>query len=740
MMRAVLLLLFLLAISAAAQPVAAQGGLIRGTVRDATGQPLIGVNVRVEGTGYGAATTEQGFYEIGPLAPARYRLTASLLGYRAQTREVRVGEAPATLDFTLEEQPVEAGEVVVTAARRGQERLAVAQSISLITARDIEQRGNATLDAALRHVPGVQLADNQVSIRGSSGFSYNVGSRVLFLVDGQSMLGPESEGVPFDVLPITQIERIEVVKGPGSALYGGGALGGVINVLTKPFPRQPETTVRVLQGAYLPVRHASWRAGWAPAATPRPFTDVNASHARQVGSRLGFWISTQYRRDAGYVRLSRSERLLTYGKMGFTFSPTTRLSLLGGVTRSKGDAFLYWNGLNDPLNPGSLALGTGSTTGSEDNLTYRFSLLPTFTHTLSPRLFYRVSGRFFGVSLRPLDENGQPRAAIRGTVGVRYGGEVQLGWQASRGILTAGAQADANAVRSSYFGDDPPYLSQPQGAVFAQWEQKVTARLDATLGARYDFYALESDRVEQQLSPKINVGYHLADAWRLRASAGSGFRVPGVTERYVDDSSLFPIVSNPGLRPETSMGYDVGLRGVAGFFTLDAALFWTDFRRLVEPVFVAQPGTQGFQFVNLTRARVRGVEAETQLLWPGDRAVTRLAYQLLDTRDLTASRPLVFRSRHLLQGGIDVDAGVVRVGADYRFSSAPTRVDSDFARFVPDAEVLVATHVLDLRAAFSWRVLTATVLLRNALDYYYAERPAILAPPRSVALRISATF
>ncbi len=717
----------------------AQTGAVEGTVRDAAGQPLAGANVRVEGTRQGSAAGADGRYRIAPLAPGAYQVTASLVGYRTLTRGVVVAGGAARLDFVLEAQPVEAGAVVVTASRNAQARDAVAHSVSVVTPRDIESRGLVTLDAALRQVPGVQLADNQVSIRGSSGFSYNVGSRVLLLVDGVPMLGPDSEGVPFEILPLAAVDRVEVVRGPGSALYGSGALGGVVNVLTRDFPDRPATFARAQMGAYLPVRHAAWRARWDEADAPRPFYDTGFFHARRLGTG-GLWLSASYRRDVGYTRLGASERLLAYGKWGVAPSARTRLSLLGGATRSRGDSFLYWNGLDDPLNPGTLALGGAGTTGSEDNLTYRFSALPTFTHTLSPRLFYRVAGRFFGVSIRPLDAQGRPRAAIRGTAGYRYGGEVQAVWQAPGGLLTGGGALDANAVRSNYFGTDPPFLAQPEGALFAQWEWRPAPRLDATLGLRFDAYALESRQVEKQLSPKLSLAYRLSEAWRLRASAGRGFRVPGVTERYVDDSSLFPILSNPALKPETSTGYEVGARGLLGPVALDGAVFWTDFRRLVEPVFVAEAGRQGFQFVNLTRARIRGLEVGAEVPVPSNRGLLRVSYQLLDARDLSENRALVFRSRHLVQATLDLAAGRWSAGADARYSSRPDRVDSDFARFVPDADQLVSTRVLDLRAGARWRAFTATLLVRNALDYYYAERPAILAPPRSLALQLTAAL
>lgn len=722
----------------------AQTGSIAGTVRDRDGVPLPGVNVYIEGTQTGAATDQQGHYRIPRVPPGTYTIVASAVGFRRSTYELTVtADHTTTQDFVLQEITVQSGELVVTASRRAELSTDAPLTIHTLLPRELEARNIVALDDALRYMPGVQLAGNQVSVRGSSGFSYNTGSRVLLLVDGLPMLRPDAEGIAFDAIPTSQIARIEVVKGPGSALYGGGALGGVVNVLTKDYPERPQTSMRSFAGVYEPVRYAAWRDAWPGAERPRPFGGVSVAHARRVGDRFGFWANLSYRSDAGYLRLNASETLQAFARAGWRPAPATRLDLLAGLTRRTSDAFLFWNGARDALNPGQLAISDAP--GSQDNLTNELSLFPTFTHVPRPNLFYSVKGRIFGVIIQPLDEAKRPKPASDGTVGFRYGGEVQVDWQPGRrSHLTVGVSGDANATRSSFF-DERDALSQPEGAVFAQWEQTLLHRVTLVTGLRFDTYRIRAGNVQRRLSPKLNVSLPLASGTTLRAGYGQGFRVPSVTERYVNDRSIFPVVANIELLPETSESYELGLRHLlplpplrAGAL-LDVAVFWNEYRRLVEPTFIREE--LAFQFINLTKARIRGVEATFDASDDEERWKLRLGYTYLDSRDLTADAPLVFRSRHLLKAALSTYVwGPFDAGLDFRYASRPERVDSDFARFVPDAETMVDTRVLDVRLGAQWRNLTVSLLARNALEYYYLERPAFLAPPRNYVLQLQALF
>ncbi len=743
-MRQKCLLLLLIALPLRAQP---QRAGLEGTVRDIYGTPLTGVNVVLVGTLYGDATDAAGRYVISGIPAGTYTVRASAVGYvpAEQTVTLTPGER-RRLDFALVPTVIEAPEVVVTAARRAQPLEQVPVSLSVLSLGDVTARGLFTLDDALRYIPGVQMTGNQVNIRGSSGFTYNAGSRVLLLIDGFPMLSPDADGVPFELLPIAQIDRIEVLKGPGSALYGSGALGGVIQVITRDFPEQPATEIRLSGGAYEPVRYATWKASWKGARYWRPFGTAIFTHARRLSDRLGGWIHLTYLRNTGHLSANERTLLQGYTKLRWQPAANAHVVVLSGLTWRRNDAFLYWNGLRDPLNPGRIpTTGAKDAVGANDTESLQWTLLPAFTHAPSRNLVYTMSGRLYVLALRPIDEQGRPKPLSKGTLGFRYGGQFQLDWQPLEGrYLTFGASADAVATRSSFFpaSDGRPFRSQPEVAIFGQWEEALTTQWRLTGGLRFDAYQIRADRWITRLSPRANVLFQARPSLMLHAAFGLGFRVPGVAERYIENQEFFPIVANPDLRPETSTGYEVGLRyryraGRLAELNGTLALFWTDYQDLVEPRF--QADRLAFQFVNLTRARIRGLETTLDVRLLDSWLEGQLGYTLLDADDLTGPEllPLSFRSRHLLKASLTMALPAhLRLGADLRMASRPERIDTEFARFVPDADVTVPIRVLDLRLSWQRPGLTLTLLVKNALDYYYVERPALLAPPRHLQLQL----
>src|SRR5690606_3425748 len=125
-----------------------------------------------------------------------------------------------------------------------------------------------------------------------------------------------------------QVDRIEVVKGPGSALYGSGALGGVINLITRDFPEQAQTHIRVFGGAYEPVRYEQWKQNWEEADDYRPLGGMVISHANQVTDRFGFWINGLYRQDTGYLQSATDQGAELHAKFGWRIGKNNRFDLL----------------------------------------------------------------------------------------------------------------------------------------------------------------------------------------------------------------------------------------------------------------------------------------------------------------------------------------------------------------------------------------------------------------------------
>ncbi|MBO6575436.1 MAG: TonB-dependent receptor [Rhodothermales bacterium] len=739
--------LLLALLLAGAPTTQAQTASLAGRVTDASGLALPGVNVVIEGTGQGTATGVDGRYLIERLQVGPVTVAASIIGYERQRRDTVLSAGGNVLDFVMQEDVILTDGVIVTASRRPQAVLEAPASVAVLTPRELESRNIVAIDDALRYIPGVNVQENQVNVRGSSGFAYNTGSRVLMLIDGMPLLTPDSDGMPFDALPVAQIERIEVLKGPGSALYGGGALGGVINVITRDVGDEPRTQVSAFAGAHAPVRYDIWTRGFAKGGEFRPYLGFAASHARKLSESLGGWLNVSVRRDDGYLNFNRASYLQGFGKLNWKPNPETTGELLVGLLVREKDNFLFWNGARDALNPGSLAIGSqdpgGTPTGTNDIFANQLTLLPSYTRLVGDKLYLAARGRVFGTVLRPLDDEGNVESLDNGTLGIRWGGELQVDYAASDSRnLTFGASGDAMASRSTFFvtADGDSTGAQPETALFTQWEEQL-GRTTISAGMRLDRYAIDTGSTVQRLSPKLGVSHLLAEGASVRAAWGHGFRVPSLAERFTDNQDFFPIVRNPGLLPERSVSVEVGLRDerTTGFASLqtDLAVFVSDYWDLIEPRLV--PELRAFQFINLTRARISGVELAFEAA--ADRGILRVGYTLLDAEDRTVNEPLASRSRHQLTAGVELPvARGFRAAADVRTMSAPERVDSDFALFVRDADLLVPMRVLDLRVMYQRGAMRASLLLNNALDYYYLERPAFLAPPRHLTARVQLDF
>ncbi len=731
----------------------AQVTSVKGVVTDKLGAPLPGVNVFLQGTQLGAASDLYGEFLIADVPEGKYALTASAIGFESYHDTIAVSvDSDSLYHIVLHEIALLSSEVVVTASRQARLSSSVPASFSVITPRDLAVRNIVSLDQALRYVSGVQVLDNQVNIRGSSGFSFNAGSRVLVLLDGLPLLSPDSDGIPFDALPFSQIERIEIIKGPGSALFGGGALGGVINVITRDFPRTPTHHVKVYSGLHEPARYKIWRDKWVDGGDEwRPLWGVTLSHAQRLGSGAGFWLNVDYRKDQGYTFLSKRRVLQGFGKIGWSIGEHTKMDVLLSALSRRKDTFLFWNGITDALNPGTFALGDPlDPTGSADALTTEFVVQPSLRRVIGTDWLLQSRLRVYGIVIRAIDTEGKIQPVSDGTLGFRYGGEVQLDWSPTlQRSLIFGVSGDANTTESSFFttGDGDRTGSQPEAAVFAQWQERPIEKVEFIGGLRFDTYQIDGSESIQKLSPKLAVSYQAADPISLRASYGLGFRVPGLAERFVNNQDRFPLFPNPDLHPEQSRSYEIGFRLLGstrlGSFRLDAAGFWNDYEDLIEPKLarITEPGVQpklGFQFVNLTRARIRGVEITLDASAINDRANLKGGYTFLDSKDLDLGTELPFRPKHLFTAGMDAHVWrFLEAGLDFRYAATPDRVDTDFIRFVPDADILVPTKVTDVWIAASDGPARFSIHANNVFDYYYLERPAFLAAPRNYVLQLT---
>ncbi|RPH35163.1 TonB-dependent receptor, partial [bacterium] len=551
------------------------------------------------------------------------------------------------------------------------------------------------------------------------------GSRVLLLVDGIPLLTGDTGELNFESIPTGQIERIEVVKGAASALYGSSALGGVINVITRRVPDEPETRVRTYGGMYAEPSFSRWDWGGGT----RLLGGVSASHSRHVGP-VGLSLYGSRVSDESYRKNDTKQRTNLALRSDFTLSSDDVLSASFNYLDQKREAYLYWKDISNALVPPDAQLG-------ERIHSTRFYTTAIYTHTIAPSAL--VTTRAIWFKNRFTDTLGDRVDESKSDV---LRGEVQVSWSpADRHILAFGFEGNYDRVRATLFGKH----RGGGGAAYAQDEIALFEQLELTLGARFDIQSLDSVETNSQFNPKAGLVYMPAAGMALRASVGRGFRSPTVAEAFTSTSiGGFRIVPNPALKPERSVSYEVGGNQVLGETAVfDFALFQNDLSDLIETGFNAQG--QG-QFSNVTKARIRGLEVSSRFQFFNRGLSCDLSYMYIDPRDLTANDVLKYRHRHIVSVSALGRVGLFSLGADFRYLSKIEKIDQEFVTLgiIKNGDVVVPIKVVDLRFGADLTSagipLNATFNVNNIFQYNYVELIGNMSPPRTMILTLEARF
>ena len=725
MTRVSILLLF------ASNLVFAQTGSIRGRVVSKTdGQALVGANILLEGTLRGTSTDANGDFVFSNIPEGSYSLAFSLVGYQRETEPIIVVGDGKTLAVTVELTPVaiQTEPVVVTASKREQSLQESPVSVSVIDAAAIGYRNSVTVEDALRYVPGVNITESQVNIRGSSGYSRGVGSRVMMLVDGIPFLTGDTGELNFETIPIGQVSRIEVVKGASSALYGSSALGGVVSIITKPIQENPETRIRTYGGFYDSPSFKQWEWGGGT----RFMEGLMVSHSQRFNN-LGLLVYGSRIADDGYRQNDFRRRYNGYLKMRYDLSSFDALTMTFNLFHQKRASFLYWKNLDNALVPPDVQQG-------DIVQSTRFYLSGLYNHIVSNDLFYSVKGMWFSNKWDDTVDtltNNSKSDIVRA--------EVQITWSPSAmQILTFGVEGNFDRVRADLFGS----RSGGGAAVYVQDEVQLTDKLKATLGARFDFQDVDALESSGELNPKVGLVYSPVEGTAVRGWFGRGFRTPSVAEAFVTtQAGGLEVVPNPSLRPERSYSFELGgSQFLSDIAVIDVALFRSEFSDLIEPGFVNINSVLKGQFNNVTRARVQGIEASVTVGLFDRAFFTTVGYTYVSPRDLSKNDILKYRPRHLLYVNSMTHIGIFNVGVDFRYISRVERIDEEFVTLgiVADGDERVAIYITELRFGTDFTEigfpLSAVFNINNIFQYNYVELIGNLAPPRNMVLTLEATL
>jgi outer membrane receptor for ferrienterochelin and colicins len=575
---------------------------ITGVVRDASALPIPGATVYVEPSGATVVTDTNGTYTITDLPAGTYRLVAQLAGFGRVSSEPVVADAGLewSLDFVL--TPEFAEEVVVTGTRTERLLADVPIRTELVGRRIMDVTTSRTLADAVEFTPGIRVENNcqncnfqQIRMLGLAG------DYTQILVDGQPTMSSLAMVYGVEQIPARMIERVEVVKGGGSALYGSGAVGGTINII----PREPSRTgavaedrVELIDG--LPNESLSANGDWVASDQQTTVT---------VFGQLD-WLKPVDLDGDGFTELSRRDFKAVGGRVGrYLFGSRAKLTVdLSRVAENRRGGNL----LQLPPHEADVAEATWMT---------RYTGSLSWLHSVSSRFDYQLA-----VSVADMDRNSyygsghDPNAYGQSASRVSVI-DSQVNHRLGTHVVSWGGQIHIDDLKDTQpsYGRILDHTYRDVG-FYAQDDWSFRSRWELVSGLRTDVHSALRRPV---LSPRIALRCWLHEGLTVRASVGSGFRAPQVFDEDLHITQVGGtgqiIRLDPNLREERSTSWTLGAEWTPGVGPgrglVEANVFYTRLRDLFHNVEADDPLTPAVEFLktNLGTAKVYGVE--TNLGW-----------------------------------------------------------------------------------------------------------------------------
>lgn len=565
------------------------------------------------------------------------------------------------------------GEVVITATKTPHPLKDVPVETVVITKEEIERSSAQTVSDLLRYVPGIFVRDEDApgisSWRATiRGLSFNNGYG-LILIDGERVRGEGmgDSGIGLNQIPPQMIEKIEVVKGPSSVLYGSDALAGVVNIITKP---TPDRTIYGFEGGYGSYWTNMEYLYWGTKAAP---WGVLFQASREESEMGQYGVKTN--RDETYKR----ESFLS----NFSYEVNPNLVLGLKFTAQEEERKIEY------LTQDTVVNRKG----------YKYRIAPHLKMIFDDDSELIVKGYYYDWKF-DADSYGTdpyPYALYKGDMyyrdlEVRYTKPVKTSHLVTLGAEYRQEELDYTFsqrkldITSAYFQDEIEF--------------HMGFPMEVVAGARLDHHS----RYGTEFCPKVSLLVKLDEATRVRASVGRGFKSPTIRQAFYTEPYLhrdYFIVSNPDLKAETSWGYSVGIeRSIGDIFWGNITFFRNDIKDMIIRYYDYKDiNNDGVvekirTFRNAKEAYTQGIEVALKLALIKDVLWFNVAYTYLDTEDEDTGKELTFIPNHNLAGhivfnhkplGISFDIGIQYVSEMY---TNPTNTEKTSSYSVVDVKLV----------------------------------------------------
>jgi len=603
-----------------------QTGTITGrVVEDGTGSSLIGANIYLKSNlTVGTVSDYNGYFRL-TIPAGKQQIEVSYTGMKPTIFPVFIKKG-ATLNLrTIHLKPASytVKELVVRAGQFNKNIEEQTVSIEVMKPKIIRDRNTRNIATILDLMPGVTILDDEPQIRGGSGFTYGVGSKVGVFVDGMPIVSADAGKPDWSFIPVENIRQIEVVKGAASVLSGSSSLSGAIYVRMKYPGLKPHTYISTYFGSYTaPNKIAEkWWGGLAP------ITGIAFSHSRRLGDGntdlvVGGTVSYDHNYQgppqvvppivdsSGVTKQDLANRLIR-----FNFNIRRRSKKVDGLNfgingnfmKQKKAAVMAW--LDDTAGfyrgyPGAILLNDRFVFYVDPFLNYYSK--HGAKHELASRIMYDNSKENLDQSNKwmMIYNKYEFRKQLKKVGNIDFIGGMVSDYNHSVAKMYAGSGSDTNYLWNL--------------SLYTEVEKKYGNIANLSFGVRFEYFNLNGKI--KKIKPVFRFGSSLrvSPVTFLRASIGMGYRFPTIAERYVRTKiGVFGVFDNPKLQPESSWNAEIGIkqafklnkfRGYA-----DVAFFYQEYKNTVEYLFGFWDPTYtfayaGFKFVNTGRSRVTGID------------------------------------------------------------------------------------------------------------------------------------
>lgn len=504
-----------------------------------------------------------------------------------------------SIAFCEEGINVELERIVVSPLGTEQSYGEVSRSMDVINSKDLESVYSQDVSKPLNRLTSISVVDygssgalKSIRLRGSTA------EQVLVLIDSRPINNPRSGQGDLRQIPVETIDRIEVIKGPASSVYGSNAIGGVINVITKKPSAKPKTTIESSFGTFKTFHESL--------STSAKIKDFGYLFNYTYDSSLGHRDNSQY----------RSHNWTT--KLDYRIGDNNKISFNGGYFEDEAGA------------PGSILLPQLNQFQLNFNnyLDLSWSAELFEGSNISIRGYQNTDRLEFINSTNPLLKDAA-RSQTRGLI-VQYAQRFFDFYE-----FIAGFDGKDNKVNASTLGKHRNVVRSP----FLQNEISIGEDWKVNVGARWDDYS----NFKREPAQSAGIAYRINDSAKLRVNYAKGFRAPTFNDLY------WPVSGNPGLKPEKSWTWEGGFDiEYPNGFAINATYFTNKLKDLINWT----PGTDRiWRPFNVNSAKIDGIELKT-VVPLAEYLQADFAYTHLYPLDINRDRFLTYRAKHKLDSGL----------------------------------------------------------------------------------------